>query len=80
MTFSAQPIGSLAVCLWLSLAAANQFAADTPSHQPTEAVQQPHREPERPFPKLKRNDQLEELQKGGHHCVWKLSSDQESFR
>ncbi|MCX7421324.1 MAG: hypothetical protein NT013_17520 [Planctomycetia bacterium] len=63
MTFSAHQIGGLAVCLWLSLAAANQFAADPPSHQPSEAVLQSHREPEHPFPKPKRNDQLEELQK-----------------
>ena len=80
MTFSAQPIGSLAVCLWLSLAAANQFAADTPSHQPTEAVQQPHREPERPFPKLKRNDQLEELQKQQIEIHDMLEKSQENLK
>lgn len=80
MTFSSQQIESLAVCLWLSLAAANQLAADPPSHQPTGAVQQSHREPERPFPKPKRNDQLEGHQKQQIEIHDMLEKGQENLK
>lgn len=80
MTFSAHQIGGLAVCLWLNLAAANQLAADPSSLQPIEAVPQSHREPERPFPKSKRDDQLEELQKQQMEIHVMLEKGQENLK
>lgn len=80
MTFSANQIGSLAGCLWLSLVAANQLAADPPSVQPTEAVLPSHREPEHPFPKPNRNEQLEELQKQQMEIHVMLEKGQENLK
>ncbi len=62
MRTRARLIATIAVCLWMSLANAHHLAADPPSRQSIESEQQSHQEPERPSPKLKRNDELENIQ------------------
>lgn len=59
MRTRARLIATIAVGVWLSLATAHHLAADPPSRQSTESEPQPHQEPERSGPKLKRNDELE---------------------